>query len=308
MSEHLVRTVANTIAAAALHFNMTGRKPADLYEHIADALVSAQLIQSPETAAETERLRAELAKYVGKEPTIAEEMAYLSSCLDAVRDVCDDAEKQATRWEHPLPVPEWVAKVRSAADGLEPRRSYPPALPWAALMDDEDLSDFLDELAASAVTYDKSAALTEVEKTCGRWRAIAEAQHAHNTAPGPDAATGEGLTTEPAPTVQATQYAVNCLPEDGIDSHVFEITVEYRGRGRWAVKRHSQCLGSDGTWDYEMRPSSREDDWLATHRFDLDTALKLAKEQAPLVTVNGFTVADALRMAAQRAVEGGERS
>jgi hypothetical protein len=49
-----------------------------------------------------------------------------------------------------------------------------------------------------------------------------------------------------------------------------------------------------------MRPSEREDDWLDTHRFDLDTALKLAKEQAPLVTVNGYTVTDALRMAQQR--------
>lgn len=105
---------------------------------------------------------------------------------------------------------------------------------------------------------------------------------------------------QPEPTVQATRYTVNCLPEDGIDSHVFEITVEYRGRGLWAIKRHSQCLAADGSWDYEMRPSEREDEWLATHRFDLDTALKLAKEAAPKVTVNGFTVADALRMAQQR--------
>lgn len=109
--------------------------------------------------------------------------------------------------------------------------------------------------------------------------------------------------TTPEPIVQATRYTVNCLPEDGIDSHVFEITVEYRGNDRWAVKRHSQVLGSDGTWDYEMRPSAREDDWLAEHRFDLDTALKLAKEQAPQVTVNGFTVTDALRMAAERRTE-----
>uniref|UniRef100_UPI0035D9AFEB hypothetical protein n=4 Tax=Bacteria TaxID=2 RepID=UPI0035D9AFEB len=71
------------------------------------------------------------------------------------------------------------------------------------------------------------------------------------------------------PIVQASKYSVNCLPEDGIDSHVFEITVEYRGHGRWAVKRHSQCLGSDGTWEYEMRPSEREDEWLDAHRFDL---------------------------------------
>lgn len=106
--------------------------------------------------------------------------------------------------------------------------------------------------------------------------------------------------TTPEPVARATQYAVNCLPEDGIDSHVFEITVEYRGRDRWAVKRHSQVLGADGSWDWEMRSSEREDDWLDSHRFDLDTALRLAKEQAPLVTVNGHTVADALRMAEQR--------
>lgn len=106
--------------------------------------------------------------------------------------------------------------------------------------------------------------------------------------------------TTPEPVARPTRYAVSCLPEDGIDSHVFEITVEYRGQDRWAVKRHSQVLGADGAWDWEMRPSEREDDWLDSHRFDLDTALRLAKEQAPLVTVNGHTVADALRMAEQR--------
>lgn len=138
--------------------------------------------------------RAELAKYVGHEPTIADEMAYLSRCLDAVRDVCDDAEKQATRWEQPLPVPEWVAKVRSATDGLEERRSYPPALPWAQLMDDEDLHDFLGDLI-DALHSDRPTTLevlAEVEKTCASHRAIAEAQHAHNTAAGPNAEMGEG--------------------------------------------------------------------------------------------------------------------
>ncbi|MCX4450625.1 hypothetical protein [Streptomyces sp. NBC_01789] len=65
-------------------------------------------------------LETELAKYVGKEPTIADEMAYLHRCLNAVREVCDQAEKQATRSENPLPVPEWVAVVREAADGVRP--------------------------------------------------------------------------------------------------------------------------------------------------------------------------------------------
>ena len=92
----------------------------------------------------------------------------------------------------------------------------------------------------------------------------------------------------------ATRFTVNLLPETAPDAHLFEITVEYRGHGRWAVLRHSQCLNHDGTWDWEMRPSEREDDWLDTHRFDLDTALRLAKEAAPSVSVNGLTAAAAL--------------
>ncbi|MFG2826045.1 hypothetical protein ACGFWI_00955 [Streptomyces sp. NPDC048434] len=102
---------------------------------IAAALDAAGMLQSPETAAELERLRARVAEL-----------------------------------ENPAPPAE-----------------YPSALPWAELMDDEDRADFLDELAASSITNaDSKTALAEVEDTCGRWRAIAEAQHAHNTAPGPD--------------------------------------------------------------------------------------------------------------------------
>lgn len=71
-------------------------------------------------------LETERKKYVGVEPTIAEEMAYMSRCLNAVYAVCDAAEKQATRWENPLPVPEWVAMVRNAADGVTVNA---PALP-----------------------------------------------------------------------------------------------------------------------------------------------------------------------------------
>lgn len=59
----------------------------------------------------------QLERYVGMEPTRDEEMAYLGRCLDAVLAVCDQAEKQATRWENPLPVPEWVETVRKAVEG-----------------------------------------------------------------------------------------------------------------------------------------------------------------------------------------------
>lgn len=118
--------------------------------------------------------------------------------------------------------------------------------------------------------------------------------------------------------VQATKYTVNCVPEDGIDSDVFGLTVEYRGAGRWGVFRHAHCcLGADGEWswgyswgDGNSEPATDEEwteyhrgreAWLDAHRFDEETALRLAREQAPLVTVNGYTVADALAMSARRA-------
>lgn len=98
------------------------------------------------------------------------------------------------------------------------------------------------------------------------------------------------------PTARPTRYEVNCLPEDDINAAGFALAVEYRGRGRWAVVRHGQCLAADGTWDYESVPSERADEWLAQYRHDLDTALRLAREAAPRVTVNGWTVDDALAM------------
>lgn len=102
--------------------------------------------------------------------------------------------------------------------------------------------------------------------------------------------------TLPVPHVQPTAYTVNCLPEDDINASVYAVNVEYRGEGRWAVTRHGSCLGSDGEWDFGVKPYDRGDDWVATHRFDLDTALKLAREAAPHVTVNGHTVAEALAL------------
>ncbi|GAA4225990.1 hypothetical protein GCM10022254_09400 [Actinomadura meridiana] len=106
------------------------------------------------------------------------------------------------------------------------------------------------------------------------------------------------MTETPKPTVRTTRYEVSCLPPDNIDAFHFTITVEWRGGDLWAVLRYGECLGTDGKWDYEPRPSNREDDWLDAHRFDLDTALKLAQEEAPKITVNGQTVADVLRRAA----------
>lgn len=104
--------------------------------------------------------------------------------------------------------------------------------------------------------------------------------------------------------IDAQEYRVSLVPWDPDDDefHLWDITVARRGRDTWAVLRHGhQCLGADGIWDWEPSPSNREDDWLETHRFNLETALKLAAEQAGKVTINGFTAEDHLRRRRERA-------
>ncbi|MFF2731816.1 hypothetical protein ACFVS9_28395 [Streptomyces sp. NPDC058008] len=105
------------------------------------------------------------------------------------------------------------------------------------------------------------------------------------------------MTLPPVVTVQATEYEVSILLEGDINRSPFVIAVQYRGGGMWAVTRHGACLGSDGEWSREPIPSERDDAWLETRRFDLDTALRLAREAAPHVAVNGRTVLDAYRRA-----------
>lgn len=102
------------------------------------------------------------------------------------------------------------------------------------------------------------------------------------------------------PHVQPTCYNVSLLPEDHTDAHVFALEVEYRGRGQWAVTWMRDCLSADGEWDFEPNPSSRDDGWLGRHRFDLETALELARQYAPQVTVNGIRAADVARWARPR--------
>ncbi|MFE9844727.1 hypothetical protein [Streptomyces goshikiensis] len=109
------------------------------------------------------------------------------------------------------------------------------------------------------------------------------------------------MSEQPEPTVRPTRYVVSCLPETNDNAPHFSLNVEYRGRDLWAVVRHGSCLSAAGQWSHESVPSQRDDEWLAEHRFDLDTALKLAKEAAPTLSVNGFTVAHVLRWAAPEA-------
>lgn len=101
------------------------------------------------------------------------------------------------------------------------------------------------------------------------------------------------MTDRPPVLVEPTRYEVSVLPFEDINRPSFTITVEARGAGVWAVCRHRQCLDANGNWSWESVPSERAAEWLATHRFDLDTALDLARAAAPHLVVNGHTAVDA---------------
>ena len=90
------------------------------------------------------------------------------------------------------------------------------------------------------------------------------------------------------------------MPEGNVNRYHYEITVEFRGPGSWAVLHSGYCLGVDGDWDYESIPSERADEWKAAHRFPLDRALELAKAAAPGMTANGWTVEQAIAAGADR--------
>lgn len=107
------------------------------------------------------------------------------------------------------------------------------------------------------------------------------------------------MTDQPAVRGRLTEVTFCALPEDNINHGSYSVTVTWRGGEQYAVKRHSQCLGADGTWDYEPSSSDRTDEWIAEHRFDYDTACRLAAEACQHITVNNLTVADALAHAAQ---------
>lgn len=114
----------------------------------------------------------------------------------------------------------------------------------------------------------------------------------------------EATEPEAGPRVEVwrTRYRVSAVPEDFCpEASHWAISVEWRGGDRWAVLRGGECLGRDGDWDYEPLPSSREEDWLATHRFSEEEALALARKEAPLIRINGYTPADVLERYAARA-------
>lgn len=94
--------------------------------------------------------------------------------------------------------------------------------------------------------------------------------------------------------VHAVKYYVTVLPDYEIydDWSFFVVTVTWRGRGRYAVYQgawESSSLptvaNGMGEWDYEGSEQREDEAWLSTHRFDLETALTIARKLAPSVGI-----------------------
>jgi hypothetical protein len=114
----------------------------------------------------------------------------------------------------------------------------------------------------------------------------------------------------PEPTVQPTRYVISCLPEGHDERWTYSLNVDYRGEGLWAVRCRGSYIAADGSrspgfaWSAgpdepatqaEMDSFDKEQAvWLAAHRFDHDTALRLARGLAPYLTYRDRTVVDAL--------------
>lgn len=90
-----------------------------------------------------------------------------------------------------------------------------------------------------------------------------------------------------------SRYTVNATPE-GWENHLWEISVEASiqmdGSMLWAARWMGRCLNRSGSWDLE--PMSWTATWLRAHRFDLETALRLAEAAAPDVEVSGVKARD----------------
>lgn len=104
----------------------------------------------------------------------------------------------------------------------------------------------------------------------------------------------------PEPSVHVTAYAVSCVPEDNINAFHFTAKVEYRGRGGWAVTDGFYVYAADGSRAHQSIPTERTEEFLAKFRHSESDAIALAKRIAPTLRVNGYTVADALKMGGDR--------
>lgn len=101
----------------------------------------------------------------------------------------------------------------------------------------------------------------------------------------------------PEAVIRIAKYAVSCLPRTHRSYWHFTVWVVERAPSEWEVRADGTVHDADGNPSWGPLPLEDREAWQARHRFDLDTAVEIAKQIAPTLTVNGVTVADILARA-----------
>lgn len=112
-----------------------------------------------------------------------------------------------------------------------------------------------------------------------------------------------------------TQYMVNCVPGE----RLYALYVEFRGHrdgvdwysvtNGWPLHTGgTKSLDAHGQWVAERKPTRLSPSWQKARQFTFERAVEIAHQYAHEVTVNGFTVADGLRMVAARQAKEARRA
>lgn len=95
-----------------------------------------------------------------------------------------------------------------------------------------------------------------------------------------------------------SKLRVSLVPPDDPEADLWQVTVEWVGGDRYAVRWLGYCLADDdapiNTWDYEPIPSERGEAFKVAHRFDFETAKRRAAEACQYIVVNGVSVSEYL--------------
>lgn len=97
--------------------------------------------------------------------------------------------------------------------------------------------------------------------------------------------------TSPGVVEQVTEYRVSAAPLDDREGARFALIVRWNRTDTWMVTDGAHppdYMGADGRWSWETDDEHTEG-WRDAYKFDLPTALRIARDAAPKVTVNGRT-------------------
>ncbi len=94
--------------------------------------------------------------------------------------------------------------------------------------------------------------------------------------------------------VQVKEWWVSAGPLDHAEGRRFALIVRWSPAlgGTWMVTDGAEppdYVGADGRWSWQSDVDHDVEGWRDAYRFDLDTALAVARAAAPTVTINGGT-------------------